>query len=83
MNRRLQWRNFLLGLLFLGLLIGTFLSYPVARMIMCGDRIMQNYPPGYLGITMSNKNWLLVMLLAVIGGCVVYLGIRGIRKVRR
>jgi len=73
----------LVGIAMVGLTVGTFFSYSTSKMIMCGDRIMQNYPPGYLGITMSNKNWLLVILLAVIGGCVVYLGIRGYRRVNR
>ena len=58
---------------FVVLVVGTFLSYPTSRMIMCGDRIMQNYPPGYLGLTMSNKNWLLLMALLVIGGCLGYI----------
>lgn len=55
------------------LAVGTFLSYSTSRMIMCGDRIMQNYPPGYLGLTMSNKNWLLLIALVAIGGCVGYI----------
>lgn len=55
------------------LAVGTFLSYSLSKMIMCGDRIMQNYPPGYLGLTMSNKNWLLLIALLVIGGCVGYI----------
>ncbi len=58
---------------FVVLAVGTFLSYPTSKMIMAGDRIMQNYPPGYLGLTMSNKNWLLLMALLVIGGCVGYI----------
>lgn len=58
---------------FVVLAVGTFLSYPLSKMIMCGDRIMQNYPPGYLGLTMSTKNWLLLMALLVIGGCVGYI----------
>ena len=55
------------------LAIGTFLSYSTSKMIMAGGRIIQNYPPGYLGLTMSNKNWLLLLTLLVIGGCVGYI----------
>ena len=58
---------------FVAVVVGTFISYPVSKMIMAGDRIMQNYPPGYLGLTMSNKNWLLLIALLVIGGCVGYI----------
>jgi len=58
---------------FVVLTTGTFLSYPTSKMIMAGDRIMQNYPPGYLGLVMSNKNWLLLLALLVVGGCVGYI----------
>ena len=64
----------------IGLVVGTFLSYSTSKMIMAGDRIMQNYPPGYLGLTMSNKNWLLLIALLVIGGCVGYMVYALIRK---
>lgn len=65
---------------FVVLAVGTFMSYSISKMIMCGDRIMQNYPPGYLGLTMSNKNWLLLMALLVIGGSVGYIIYTFIRR---
>lgn len=65
---------------FVVLAVGTFLVYPEAKLIMVGDRIMQYYPPGYLGLTMSNKNYLLLMALLVIGGCVGYILYTIIRK---
>ncbi len=68
---------------FVVLAVGTFLSYPTSKMIMAGDRIMQNYPPGYLGLTMSNKNWLLLMALMTIGGCIGYLVYTTIKRHRR
>jgi len=61
----------IVGIVVLG--VGTFLSYPTAKLIMCGDRIMQQFPPGYLNMTMSNKNYLLLIILAVIGGCLGYI----------
>ena len=75
-------KKVLVGVGIVVLVVGTFLSYPTSKMIMCGDRIMQNYPPGYLGIVMSNKNWLLLMALLVIGGCVGYLVYTGIRRLK-
>jgi len=59
---------------------GTFLSYTTAKEIMCGDRIMQKFPPGYLGLTMSNKNWLLLILLAVIGGSLGYIVYKVVKR---
>jgi len=66
-------RKLLVGIGIVVLGVATFLSYSTSKMIMCGDRIMQNYPPGYLGLTMSNKNWLLLIALMVVGGCVGYI----------
>ena len=72
-HRNLVHKKALVIVGIVGLAVGTFLSYSLSKMIMCGDRIMQNYPPGYLGLTMSNKNWLLLIALVAIGGCVGYI----------
>jgi len=75
-----KFRKSLIIVGLVGLAVGTFLSYPTSKLIMCGDRIMQNYPPGYLGLTVSSKNWLLLVTLITIGGCVGYIVYTIIKK---
>ena len=72
-------KKFLVGLVFLGVLIGVCLCYPNSISQMRGDFYLNQW----WSITESNKNWLMFFCLAISGACIPYIVWKGPKVIKK
>ena len=69
----------LLVLAGIALAIGTCLAFPESVVIMRGDYILSKW----VGVTETNKSWLMVFFLGLCGACISYITVQLYRRKKK
>jgi len=64
-------------LAFMSIVLGL-MTYPEARSSLAGSREFNQW----LGITVSNKTWLWLICLLIVGGCLGYIVSKGLKLLK-